>query len=161
MLLRWCALNRDETRRCTRTRRCVRTRRCMRTQRCAMEREDAGWNAKMRDGTRRCAMEREDAWWNTKMRSETWRCTMEHEDAWECEDAREREDAWWNVKMHGETRRCTRMRAKHERRNALRECGKVSWVWHVIAGKLRIICGITLHMMVMLRCEAQSSWVIK
>jgi len=34
----------------------------------------------------------------------------------------------------------------HDSRNALRECRKVSWVWCIIAGKLCLICGISLHM---------------
>jgi len=58
-----------------------------------MEREDARWNVKMRDGTWRCVMEcedvqeRKDARWNAKMHSEMWRCAMEHK------------DVQWNAKM--------------------------------------------------------------
>jgi len=76
MLLWWCALNRDEMRRCT------------------MECEDVWWNTKMCDGMRRCAVKHKDVRWNTKMHSETQRCVVK------------RKDAWWNAKMHGEMRRC-------------------------------------------------------
>jgi hypothetical protein len=38
------------------------------------------------------------------------------------------EDARWNAKMHDRMQRCATMQTKHERGNASRECGKVSWV---------------------------------